>query len=226
MKRPSKPGRGGRRGTLPRRLALAGLALALFAGAFLGGGFVRFTRDVAALQPLPAAGSADGIVVLTGGEQRLGRGLELLREGKGRRLLVSGVHPGTGVGALARLTNTDRALFECCVDLDHEALDTIGNAEMTVRWAREHGFRRLFLVTSDYHVPRSLLELSGVEGAPEILAAPVSPDKLWRADGWPSRLGLRILATEYAKVLAVRARLAFGVDLPARAHHRVAGRES
>ncbi len=208
-----------------RALIVAFLSLAAFGAAFLGGGFVRFARDVATLQPVPAtARSIDGIVVLTGGEQRLGRGLELLREGRGRRLLVSGVNRDTSAGALARTTGTDPALFECCVDLDYEALDTIGNAEMTVRWAREHGFSRLLLVTSDYHVPRSLLEMTGIPGAPEIVPYPVSPDKLWRRDGWPSRLGLRILAIEYAKVLAVKARLAFGVDLPALVHHRVAGR--
>ena len=211
-----------------RRRALLVLALFVsFAGtAYLAGGFIRFARDVAALAVPPAGGQADGIVVLTGGEQRLTRGIELLREGRGRRLLVSGVNRETSAAALARTTGTDRALFDCCVDLDYEALNTIGNAEMTTRWAREHGFSRLLLVTSDYHVPRSLLEIAGVPGAPEIVAYPVSPDKLWRRDGWPSRLGLRLLATEYAKVLAVKVRLALNLADAGHMGHRVAGRQS
>ncbi|WP_244491962.1 YdcF family protein [Aureimonas sp. AU12] len=214
----------GRARSSRRRLFLVAIFLMMAGGAYLAGGFVRFARDVAALSAPPAIGSADGIVVLTGGEQRLQRGIELLREGRGKRLLVSGVNRGTSAKALARTTGTDADIFDCCVDLDYEAMNTIGNAEMTARWAAEHGFSRLVLVTSDYHIPRSLLEIADVPGAPEIVPYPVSPDKLWRRDGWPSRLGLRLLATEYAKVLAVKARLALHLDLTGMSEHRVAGR--
>ena len=201
------------------RLALGLLFLAFAAAAYLGGGFVRFARDVALLSAPPASSSTDGIVVLTGGEQRVKQALELLRAGEGRRLLISGVNRETSARALARTTGEEKSLFDCCVDLDNEALNTIGNAEMTTRWAQEHGFHRLLLVTSDYHIPRSLLELADVPDAPEIVPYPVSPEKLWRRDGWPTKLGLRILAIEYAKVLAVKARVAWhSVGLPSSFH--------
>ncbi|WP_279481876.1 YdcF family protein [Aureimonas sp. SK2] len=210
----------------PRRAAWLLLFAVLAGGAYLVGGFVRFASDVAALSAPPTTARADGIVVLTGGEQRLRKAIGLLREGQGRRLLISGVNPDTSAGAIARATGTEMALIDCCIDLDYEAMDTIGNAEATARWAKEHGFDRLLLVTSDYHIPRSLLEMGGVDGAPAIVPYPVSPDKLWRSDGWPTRLGLRLLVTEYAKVLAVKARLATGLDLAplGGSHHRVAGR--
>lgn len=211
------------RGKVLRRTMLAVFLLGLAALAYLGGGFVRFARDVAFLTTPPTAARADGIVVLTGGEQRIRQALDLLDDGKGQRLLISGVNRGTSAQALARTTGADRSLFECCVDLDYEALNTIGNAEMTTRWAREHGFRRLLLVTSDYHIPRSLLELADVPDAPEIVPYPVSPDKLWRRDGWPTRLGLRLLATEYAKVLAVKARVAWNHVVRSNEERRVAG---
>ncbi|MBB3952087.1 YdcF family protein [Aureimonas jatrophae] len=220
IRRPARTTARPRRGL--RALAFL-LAFAMLAGgAYLAGGFIRFARDVALLSTPPVAGEADGIVVLTGGEQRLAQGLRLLREGHGRRLLVSGVNRDTSAAALARTTGEDRKLFDCCVDLDYEALNTIGNAEMTARWAHEHGFTRLFLVTSDYHVPRSLLELADIENAPDVVPYPVSPDKLWRSDGWPSRLGLRLLATEYAKVIAVKLRQSFGLDLTRARSHRIA----
>ncbi|WP_244498331.1 YdcF family protein [Aureimonas ureilytica] len=206
-----------------RRLFVAVFLLGFAAASYLAGGFVRFARDVALLTTPPEAAQADGIVVLTGGEQRLQQGIELLRSGEGQRLLVSGVNRGTSAKALARTTGTDSALFECCVDLDYEALNTIGNAEMATRWAHRHGFRRLLLVTSDYHIPRSLLEMADVPDAPEVVPYPVSPDKLWRADGWPTRLGLRLLATEYAKVLAVKARVAWHHVVTADGERRVAG---
>lgn len=199
------------------------LVFLLFAcAAYLAGGFLRFAEDVASLSRAPDLRGADGIVVLTGGESRLQQALDLLKNGKGRRLLITGVNHDTGVGAIARLTGTDRGLFECCIDLDYEALNTIGNAEITVRWARQHDFARLILVTSDYHIPRSLLELAAVPGAPQVVPFPVSPQKLWQPSGLPTRLGLRILATEYAKVLAVKARQTLGIDIAAILGRRLA----
>jgi len=50
--------------------------------------------------------------------------------------------------------------FECCVDLDYTAVNTIGNAVETRRWALNHGFHSLVVVTSNYHMPRAMLELS------------------------------------------------------------------
>lgn len=216
-------GRRRRRDGPAGKVALALCLVVLAGGAYLAGGFLRFAQDVAALTVPASLEGADGIVVLTGGAERIGRALDLLERGEGKRLLISGVNPGTGVASLQRVTGRDRALFDCCVDLDYAALDTIGNAEMTARWAAEHGIDRIVLVTSDYHIPRSLIELSGVKGAPQIVPYPVSPEKLWRADGGPSRLGLRLLLTEYAKVIAARTRLALGLDYDRSGLHRAAG---
>ncbi|WP_185983730.1 YdcF family protein [Aureimonas mangrovi] len=202
---------GKRRGRAKLALVLALLVL-VAGGAYLAGGFMRFAQEVAALSTPASISGADGIVVLTGGSQRVERAVRLLERGEGQRLLISGVNPGTGPLSLSRLTSADPALFECCVDLDYAALDTVGNAEATVSWAREHGLRRLILVTSDYHMPRSMIELASVPDAPAVVPYPVSLEKLWRPDGAPTRLGLRLLATEYAKVLAVKARIALGVD--------------
>lgn len=201
-----------RRALGARRLLAALLLLLVAGGGYLVGGFIRFAEDVAQLSVPQALGGADGIVVLTGGTLRVERAVDLLKRGEGERLLISGVNPHTSAAALSRLTKSDLSLFDCCVDIDRAALNTIGNAEMTARWAVRHGFNRLILVTSDYHIPRSLVEFGGVKGAPEIVPYPVSPETLWRADGLPTRLGLRLLASEYAKMLAARFRLALGLD--------------
>lgn len=202
----------GRRAGCVRRALFALCLVALAFGSYLTGGFLRFAEEVATLRTPTDLDGADGIVVLTGGTLRIDRALALLERGEGQRLLITGVNPGTGVRSLTRLTGADEALFACCVDLDYDALDTIGNAEMTTRWAREHGMDRIVLVTSDYHIPRSVIELASVANAPAIVPYPVSPEKLWRADGAPTRLGVRLLLTEYAKVLATRVRLALGLD--------------
>ncbi|MFD2236675.1 YdcF family protein [Aureimonas populi] len=220
-----KSDRKGRGRRLAARLLGVALIVALALSAYLAGGFLRFAQEVASLSVPASLEETDGIVVLTGGAQRIERALDLLKRGEGQRLLISGVNPGTGIASLSRLTGNDRSLFECCVDLDYAALDTIGNARMTARWAREHGLDRLILVTSDYHIPRSLIELEGVADAPVVVPYPVSPEKLWRADGTPTRLGLRLLATEFAKVLAAKARLATGIDYARSSHRQLAAHD-
>src|ERR1700758_869586 len=53
--------------------------------------------------------NADGIVVLTGGTSRVAEALELLASGRGKRLLITGVNPGTTTGDIAHQTvNYDR----------------------------------------------------------------------------------------------------------------------
>lgn len=195
-----------------RALIVAVAILCLGAAAYLTGGFVRFAEEVASLKPPESVGAIDGIVVLTGGAHRIEQAVELLREGRGRRLLISGVNPDTGRRSLSRLTGGNADLFECCVDLDYAAQNTIGNAQMTATWAASHGLRRIILVTSDYHIPRSLIEMQSIENAPEIVPYPVHPELLWQANGHPSAIGLKLLATEYAKVLAAKARIALGVS--------------
>ncbi|WP_062227092.1 YdcF family protein [Aureimonas frigidaquae] len=207
-----RAGRGTRTGFVRRAAPIVVLVLLALTAYFLGG-FLRFANDVAGLRAPASIEDVDGIVVLTGGELRLSQAMRLLKETRIQRLLISGVNPGTTPAALARVSGGDPALFDCCVDLDYAALDTIGNARMTVAWAHQHDMRRIALVTSDYHIPRALTELANVEGAPAVVPYPVSPRKLWRPDGLPTPLGLRLLAQEYLKVLAARARIHTGFDI-------------
>ena len=208
-------------GRIRRIVGLAATILVvvvLGSAAFLAGGFVRFAEGVATMHPPASVGESDGIVVLTGGAHRIEQAVQLLRDGKGQRLLISGVNPETGRRSLTRRTGGDADLFECCVDLDYAAQNTIGNAQMTARWAAEHGIKRIILVTSDYHLPRSMIEMGIVSADLEIVPYPVQPDEIWRADGTPSKLGFRLLAMEYVKMLAARTRIALGL-IPARDVH-------
>ena len=106
-----------------RRFALLALLVFMTTG-FIVGGFVRYTEATAALARGYDRGlKADAIVVLTGGAKRIEQAVSLLQSGHGQRLLISGVNPGTSRTTLARMTDTDRRLFDCCVDIDMAALD-------------------------------------------------------------------------------------------------------
>lgn len=119
-------------------------------------GFMSFVGQL----PAPASGSpdkSDGIVVYTGGPDRITAGMEIFSNGNGDRLLISGVHKDTSRERLATLWAGAPALFDCCVDLGREALTTEGNAAEAGVWLRDHDYESLVLVTSEYHMPRALV---------------------------------------------------------------------
>ena len=208
-KEPERKRAPGPRFRLRKRLAF--LLLAAGVSGYLLGGFWRFTEEVDRLANLAPDPDADAIVVLTGGAMRIDYGLDLLRSGHGRRLLISGVHPGTSASTLARLSGTDKAWFDCCVDIDYVAADTIGNAAMAGRWAEKRGYRDLILVTSDYHMPRSMVEFDRIPGIRSITPVAVRRADLWGRESLPTSSGLRLLITEYGKLIATRMRGVFGL---------------
>jgi uncharacterized SAM-binding protein YcdF (DUF218 family) len=170
-------------------------------------GFVMFAVSVMR-EPERRELAADGIVVLTGGPIRIAEGSRLLAEGRARRLLISGVNPQTRREDLMRLSKLDRRTFDCCVDVGYEALDTIGNAAEARAWAAKHQYTRLVIVTSNYHMPRSLAEMSRRMPAVELLAHPVMAKSAGRRPWWVQPRVARDLASEYLKFLPAAARLA------------------
>ncbi len=129
-----------RRGPIRRLLRWAGFGCVL-AIALVFGGFLRFADSVTTLKP-PVEPKADAIVVLTGGYQRIDQAVELLQKGAGKRLLISGVHPTTTPAQIRKMTQGSADLFSCCVDIGHDAIDTIGNAEETSNWDPRQGIQK------------------------------------------------------------------------------------
>ncbi|MFK7792450.1 MAG: YdcF family protein [Devosiaceae bacterium] len=169
--------------------------------------FAGFIRDVNALAA-PSPVTADGIVVVTGGSARIEVALQLLQDGAAQRLLISGVHNQTDAAILARRTHTDPSLFDCCVDLDHAALDTAGNAREAANWAQSHGFSTLLVVTSSYHIPRTTREIEHLLPGVDLVAFPIDPaSETQRAvarqsSSWP----VSLLAREFMKLQLARMR--------------------
>ena len=207
----SKNARPARRGWL-RATIVAGLAI-LFVGS--GMGFVGFLSQLHGTEEKPAQ-KADGIVVLTGGSSRVSDAMELLAGGYGGRLLISGVHPTNAASDISRSLSDNQSLLTCCVDLDRSAINTRSNAAETRRWARERGFKSLIVVTSNYHMPRAIVELTHAMPDIQLIPFAVVGDK-WRDEPWwTSGAAFRLLLSEYVKYVAaeVRVRLAdAGLDL-------------
>lgn len=175
----------------------------LFVGLAWAAGLVVFVSGLPApLATLPTP--ADGVVVFTGGGDRVATAMELLNGGAGKRLLISGVNPDVKKPELAEMWPGDPALFDCCVDLGLEARTTEGNASELGDWMRSHGYRSLILVTSEFHMPRALIETR--ERLPDvaITAYPVASGLLDREGRPMSAANWKQVGGEYTKYLFAR----------------------
>ncbi|MDE1916417.1 MAG: YdcF family protein [Sphingomonadales bacterium] len=155
-------------------------------------GFIAF----AVFLPRPAGNiHADGVIVLTGSDGRIQRGLETLHKGLARRMLVSGVDGEVTQGQFAALYHVDTATMRCCIDLGYDSVDTRSNATESSAWIADHHYTSVRLVTSDWHMRRAAFEL----------ARTVPHGVTVIEDAVPTRPSLSVLFTEYCKWLARRA---------------------
>ena len=144
------------------------------------------------LLPQPADDRrTDAVVVLTGGAGRIERGLDTLQRRIAGRMLISGVQRTVRPQELAAEHEVDPRLFECCIDLGREAVDTRSNADEVARWLERHRFRSVRLITTDWHMPRAQFEISRRVGA----------DVTILSDAVLSNPSLSQLFTEYNKFL-------------------------
>jgi uncharacterized SAM-binding protein YcdF (DUF218 family) len=194
----------------------------LIAVALWLGGYVWYVQRASA--PPRALPHADGIVVLTGGSNRIERGMRLLAAGQAPLLLVSGVLPGTQAAHLALASGVDPAMVAGRVALGFRAISTRGNAEETAGWVRRHHLRSVIVVTAFYHMPRAMAELRRSLPETRLYACPVVPTPL---PGGAPLTRLWLLAKEYSKFLFVRLDLPVPTaDLRPAGHEQTAPRQT
>lgn len=198
--------RGGARRSVLRVVVLGSLALGCSLLLALMAGFAAFTARIANHEPV-ALRPADAIVVLTGGASRVTDGMQLLSQGHGRRMLISGVNRTTSADELRRTLPSGEALLDCCVDLGRKALNTWGNAIEVAEWTRQRDFRSLIVVTSAWHMPRALYELNRIMPEVELLAYPVVTDKMQDVRWWSEPQTAKLLMKEYVKYLLAHAKI-------------------
>ena len=144
------------------------------------------------LPPPHAGGKTDGVIVLTGGEGRVARGLEALRKGWARKLLVSGVDREVKPREFVAVYHISADQMACCVTLGFESVDTRSNAREAARWIAANKFHSVRLITTDWHMQRAAYELSLMQ--PKGVAV--------LRDAVASQPSLETLFTEYHKLLA------------------------
>jgi uncharacterized SAM-binding protein YcdF (DUF218 family) len=185
--------------------------LSLIVGApILVGLAIGFQLFLAQIQQQPPAQvrHAQGMVVLTGGADRVADAIELFSRGYADRLLITGVNQAITKSEIARLNPRSRDLIECCVDLGYEAVNTIGNAREARDWVEQNAISQsLIVVTSNYHMPRAMAELRHELPAYDLQAYPVVTLRMRDASWWRSLNAARVLGTEYLKFVVALVRL-------------------
>ena len=186
-------------GVAENLLMRGGLAfLTLLLAAYVAG-FLMFVNEIAK-PPTPPA-PADGVVALTGGPLRLEAAAALLEKKTAKRLLITGVAASATKPELKHLVHGG-ARFDCCADLGFFATDTHGNAEETADWARARNYKSLIIVTTNYHMPRSLAEFSALMPGVRLEPWPVPSQGVDMAQWWHNPRTILLLNSEYLKYLA------------------------
>ena len=122
------------------------------------------------------------IVILTGGTNRIKKGFEIInkfdeKSKKNIKILVSGTGKGFTKLSLQKKLNSNfhSELIECCVELDGVSKDTYSNANETSKWVNKNNIKEILLITSNYHMQRSILEFSNIMPNLKILPYPINP---------------------------------------------------
>ncbi|WP_333898184.1 YdcF family protein, partial [Agrobacterium pusense] len=130
----------------------------------------------------------------------------LLRDGVGKRLLISGVNPATTRSQIRKMTQGSSDMFTCCVDMGYKAIDTIGNANEAASWIRDHNYSSIVVVTNNYHMHRSLHELRSASPHTQFIAYPVISADLARTNWFVEPDVVRTMLYEYLKFVAAAGR--------------------
>ncbi len=144
----------------------------------------------------------DAIVVLTGGRGRVEEGVRLYRKEPGTALFLIGVDPSVRKSDLFRSRRGERGGEE--VYLEKVSRNTLENALYARELLEQHQVRSLRLITSRYHMKRSLLIFRSILPK-EVTIYPHPVTSTNAKDDWWSHGGsVRLLFSEFYKYCLFR----------------------
>ncbi len=155
-------------------------------------------HNYSSIAPFPTHG-----IAVTGGRDRIAAGLTLLEKNEIEYLFISGVSSGVSaqdVVDASGFVGTLTAAQMRRIELGYMARTTFQNAKEIAAWAEEEQLSDALFITSSYHMPRSLLELSHQPG--EVLSLqpyPISNPKVGYEYWWRAPNTLRLFLSEYHK---------------------------
>ena len=156
------------------------------------------------------------IVILTGGANRIKDGLKIIQDfknskNKNYKILVSGTGLGFSKSILRRQLgpNFNPKLIQCCIDLDSVSKNTFTNAVETFKWTNKNEIKEFILITSNYHMPRAILEFKNVMPNLKIYTYAITPKKHDIENWLSSYQTFSLVFTEYCKFIIAGLRIKF-----------------
>ena len=145
----------------------------------------------------------DAIIVFTGGENRVQSGIDLISNNVGKRLFISGVNPDTNIFDISEQILSDEDLLNCCIDLGKKANNTIENAIESIDWIKNNNYKNVIIVTSNYHMKRSLFILKNFDRSINFIPHNVQ-SKFLQNKNIPIYAKMKTIISEYAKLTYTR----------------------
>ena len=178
----------------------------IFVGIVWLSGFCLFNRKINSYE-LDYTTKTDAIVALTGGKNRIAESIKILNKGLSDKLFISGVSEKTSIKDIEREAKV-KAIDETKITLGKKAHNTIENASEAFEWIKNNNIEHIRLVTSYYHIPRSLQEFKLYGMRKKILPHPVYSQNV--AHEWWKNWGtFKLIALEYNKYAVVYIRNMF-----------------
>ena len=156
------------------------------------------------------------IVILTGGTNRIKDGFKIIQDFKKSKkinfkILVSGTGLGFTKSSLKKQlgSNFNAQLIQCCVNLDSVSKNTFTNASETLKWTNKNDIKEFILITSNYHMPRAILEFKSIMPNLKIYTYPIAPEKHDIVNWLNSYQTFNLVFTEYCKYIVASIRIKF-----------------
>lgn len=124
-------------------------------------GFVLFVKNLPTEDDIPSLSTNDfdGVIAYTGGQYRLGTTSLIIKNGFKGPVLISGVFPGSSSDTIFKNLGLSTQQQKQ-INLDYSAVSTVGNVQQTINWVNSNNLSKVLIITSYYHVPRTLLLLN------------------------------------------------------------------
>ena len=143
--------------------------------------------------------NADAIVVLTGGQQRIPEGINLMQQKKSDWMLISGVHEKTKIDEITNHLNSENITKN--ITLGRFAQTTKGNAIETKEWVAKNNVNSIILVTANYHMPRTISIFKREMPTLNIQPYPVFPPDFQKETWYKNWNSAKLITAEYVKFL-------------------------
>ncbi|MBO5443670.1 MAG: YdcF family protein [Alphaproteobacteria bacterium] len=167
---------------------------------FWAAGFILFNRTINTYQTDNRT-KTDAIIALTGGRNRISAAVKLLNEEMAPRLLISGVQKDIPRKDIEKL-NAVKLTGKPEIEIEDKSQNTVENAIEATDWIKRNNIRSIRLVTSNYHLPRSVQEFRALNKNLKIIIHPVYSEKV-SAKWWKNFGSFLLVASEYNKFLFV-----------------------